>query len=416
MMPESQTVRLREKDIERAPFCPVDPGGKARPYVWRDIVVTGLMVVFNAQSKTYKVQRDLYAQGKDGGPRQIVGTRKITLGTVDDMGLEEAREKAAELIKQMRRGIDPRAPARQRKELTLQDAWDAFREERVRLGRSAGTLEFYRDYVERNLKHLLDKPLREIGEDREGIDALHVKLTRDRGPSSANGTMRTLRAIYGARLKKDPSLPPNPVGAVTFNRERPRDVVVTDLASWWAQTEAMKNPVRRDLHRFMLLTGMRKTAASHARREHFDPEAGFLRVPSPKGGTDRAFDLPLSARLIEMLQARITDNTAFLEAKLGRKPTEAEAGWIFPTILDDGTVGPVSEPKEKGMVNPHALRHTYATAAKAAGLSEFDIKLLLNHKLPGVTGGYIHGTSLGDHLRQCQQTVTAFVLGRANRQ
>ncbi len=68
------------------------------------------------------------------------------------------------------------------------------------------------------------------------------------------------------------------------------------------------------------------------------------------------------------------------------------------------------------VIDFHALRHTYATAAKAAGLSEFDIKLLLNHKLPGVTGGYIHGTSLGDHLRQCQQTVTAFVLGRANRQ
>ena len=42
-----------------------------------------------------------------------------------------------------------------------------------------------------------------------------------------------------------------------------------------------------------------------------------------------------------------------------------------------------------------------------------DIALLMNHKLPGVTAGYIHETSLIEHLRACQKRVTAYILEHA---
>lgn len=56
------------------------------------------------------------------------------------------------------------------------------------------------------------------------------------------------------------------------------------------------------------------------------------------------------------------------------------------------------------------LRHSYATFAKAAGLNELDIGLLMNRKLPGVTTGYIHEVSLLEHLKACQECVTVHIL------
>lgn len=412
-MTTSQTVRLRERDIERAPFCPVDGSGTARPYAWRDEVVRGLMVVFNAKSKTYKVQRDLYGERGVDGRKRLVGTRKVALGTTDELSLEDARDGARGVIAAFKRGEDPRRPKVDRRALTLRQAWESYRDERVRLGRSPRTIAGYEYDLTHYLSDWLDRPLRAIGEDREGVDGRHVLLTHRNGPYTANATMRILRAVYRSRLRKDPTLPPNPVEAVTFNRESPRSNVVDDLPAWWARVQSLPNPVRRDLHTFTLLTGMRRTAACGARFEHLDEGAGFLRVPSPKGGTERAFDLPLSAFLTDLLRNRRAENRAMLEAMLGRAPTSDEAAWVFPARLRDGSIGPVSEPKESGLPPLHTLRHTYATAAKAAGLPELDIKLLLNHKLPGVTGGYIHGTALGDHLRECQERVTAFLMARA---
>lgn len=56
------------------------------------------------------------------------------------------------------------------------------------------------------------------------------------------------------------------------------------------------------------------------------------------------------------------------------------------------------------------LRHSYSSFAKAAGLNEADIALLLNHKLPGVTGGYIHGRVIIDHLASCEAKVADHIL------
>ncbi len=66
------------------------------------------------------------------------------------------------------------------------------------------------------------------------------------------------------------------------------------------------------------------------------------------------------------------------------------------------------------MPSPHRLRDTYLTAAHEAGLSPWDIKILVNHTLPDsgdVTAGYLRPSL--EHLRGCQERVAAFLLHRA---
>ena len=58
------------------------------------------------------------------------------------------------------------------------------------------------------------------------------------------------------------------------------------------------------------------------------------------------------------------------------------------------------------------LRQTYRTLGQGAGLSEVNMHLLMNHKLPGVNAGYITRDKLmGDHLRHAQQALSTYIVG-----
>ncbi|MEQ1956889.1 hypothetical protein [Mesorhizobium sp. CN2-181] len=62
----------------------------------------------------------------------------------------------------------------------------------IRKGRSAGTIENYRDHMERLFK---DKPLARLGRQPNLIAARHEKITKENGAYIANGAMRSLRAV-----------------------------------------------------------------------------------------------------------------------------------------------------------------------------------------------------------------------------
>ena len=82
----------------------------------------------------------------------------------------------------------------------------------------------------------------------------------------------------------------------------------------------------------------------------------------------------------------------------------SDSPWVFPA---NSRSGHIAEPKEKGLPSPHALRHTYATVANAAGIGVYDLKLLMNHSLPrgDVTSGYLNPDV--EQLRKSQRMVTA---------
>ena len=116
-------------------------------------------------------------------------------------------------------------------------------------------------------------------------------------------------------------------------------------------------------------------------------------MPSPKGGGERAFDLPLSAPLLDLLRARAADG----------------GPWLFPAASASGHVEEVREDALGPLVG-HALRHAYASLALEAGVPLLETKVLLNHSVAGlgVTGTYVH---LGaDHLREAQERASAGIL------
>lgn len=405
--PTKLTIRF----VDNLPPAERDEHGRVLSYSVRDTLTPGLMVVVNANSKSFAVQRDLYSEDRDDlGRRVKLGTRRVRLGDAKQfLSIEAVRAKAQEVTAQLRAGIDPNKPAEPeampvpKKEFTFGQALDSYIDRCERKARRPSIVQGYRNLFERYLKDWSDRPLREIGDDTLGVDERHHTITKNNGPVAANQTMRLVRAVYRHARRKVRDLPPPPTDAVDFNDEKRRSLIITNWPAFWAAVQGLRNPVTRDWYTFLAFTGMRRGAASEARVEHLDLVNRFLHVPNPKGGPKRAFDLPLSAFLVEMLRQRVEENAAVF----GK-----DYPWLFPSHFSDKGHITQAHVTGEGLVNPHALRHSYATAAAAVGMDPFTIKLLLNHQLPGVTGGYIHGSALGATLREAQGRVSAYLLGQ----
>lgn len=276
--------------------------------------------------------------------------------------------------------------------------------------------------VHLHLADWLDRPLDTIR--RREVADRHADLSACSGPYLANRVIHHLRAIYNTAVRLCEELPPtSPTIAVTFNRvERRRQPIPwTQLPTWSRTVATLRNPVRRDLQWFCLLTGLRSLDARTVRWEHVTfrdssraPTWATLHRPSPKGGERRAFTIPLARPVAQLLAHRHRRNRGFLG--------ESDAGWVFPTRDRARRVVHVAEPKEQRLVDgrkqrvlpgPHRLRDTFATAAHECRVSPLDLKALLNHALPAgdVTEGYLRPSV--EHLLGEVERVAAFLLERA---
>jgi hypothetical protein len=84
--------------------------------------------------------------------------------------------------------------------------------------------------------------------------------------------------------------------------------------------------------------------------------------------------------------------------------------WLFPAESASGHLAETKEDREILSKWGNDLRQTFRTIATAAGVSEFDAKLLMNHSIPGVNAGYVTRRKLvEDHQRSQQQTISTVV-------
>jgi hypothetical protein len=91
--------------------------------------------------------------------------------------------------------------------------------------------------------------------------------------------------------------------------------------------------------------------------------------------------------------------------------------WLFPAESGAGHL--VEHKEERNVLSKwgNDLRQSYRTLAQAAGVSELDIHLLMNHSLPGVNAGYItRDRLLRDHLRKQQQRISEAVFSSIRKQ
>ena len=338
----------------------------------------GLLVSGKTATKTYVAQRDL-----PGGL-----TRRVSIASVHECSLAQARQRAAKLLLDMRTGIDPKQTRRERE--TLREVMEAYFSARPSL--RPGTTADYRDKVERHLSAWADWPLASITP--ELVEARHRKIAaevaaqgRHSGQATANAAMRVLGVLWNYAATRNPSLPPNPITRLRrqwFRIERRTRLVPFErLPEFHAAIMGLENAVARDYLRVLLFSGLRRRECASLTWQSVDFTTGTLRIAARSTKANRALNLPLTDVLHGIFVAR---------RALGRDR------YVFPSTSRSGHI---EEPKsflrqitaQTGIeVSAHDLRRVYATAAELSDFPPMALRQLLNHSLGGdhdVTAGYI---------------------------
>jgi integrase len=364
-------LNLTERAIAR--MAAPDPSGKQMLHWDSDLKGFAVLCSGTTIAKTYIVQRDTNGR-----------TRRVTVAAVNELSLEKAKQLAADMLLDLRRGVDPK-----RKDLdaTLRLTLKNYLAARKDL--SPASIRAYRQ-IERYLSQWLDLPLRSITsdmvEDRHRSIVVEIgKGDRYAGASTANGVLRTFRVLWNFAADRTPDLPPNPIKRLKrqwyAEPRRVRIVSTADLPKFYQAVCALPNPVASDYLKILLFTGMRRTEAATLRWENIDLVEGVIRIPAKNTKSKRKLDLPMSDFVRDLLIAR---------RALG------DAGFVFPGPARSGHIGDPVFPlrtvaKSSGVtVCAHDLRRTFLTVAEACDISHLALKAMVNHSMGGdITAGYV---------------------------
>jgi hypothetical protein len=395
-----ERISLSDKTIAKLPLV------KGSQMIVRDDQLPGFFLVVGARSRTFMIQADL----RSGATRQSL---RLKIGDASRITTREARARAKVLLGKIAEGTDPRpkedrpqAAPKIKRSPTLRVAWKSYLESHLqRKGRAQKTIDEYQDHVDRLMTDWLDIKLSKLGKAPDLIKAKHDALTINSGPYQANACMRTFRAVYNHARKTARSLPAeNPVYAVDWNPEKRRNSALgpRSLRQWFEQVRNINNPVRRELHLFLLLSGSRPDPIKKAKLDHTNFVARQLFIPCPKGGEDRAFCIPLSREMMRSLVRAMRFGCMM-------HPDAAQI-WLFPAKSKAGHIIEHSEDRSALSHWGNDLRQSYRTLGQAARAGKVDMNLLMNHSTGDVNEGYITRDVLVDtHLMKMQQSISTSI-------
>jgi integrase len=351
--------------------------------IWRDEQVKGLMVICHATTKTYAVQGDVRRNNRH------IRTVRVKIDRVDRIGLREARNRAKTIMSQIQSGVDPTAKPEE-SGITISQALEAHLGEKPF---RTTTEESYRYNVDHYLARFRNKAVTDLS--RTEVRDIYERIRDKCGQTTATCVMRTLRAVINTAMRVDETITANPVSALRIPNPKRREVDNLDLAAWWRASESL-SPIRRDLHRAMLLTGARRSSILQVCRNDVDLERNILIFNHMKTGGRMLF--PMGNWLAAMIRNRLAHDEPL------NNP------WLWPSPLSSS--GHVTEPKEDSpdLPSPHEYRHHARTLFIASGVPYAESALLLGQRLPGASGGYVHAEHLVEHLRPHAQALEDKVL------
>ncbi len=311
----------------------------------------------------------------------------MTIGRVDRLKVDKARDKAKAVLAGMDLGEDPKARASR---LTLKQALESYLEGNASL--RASSVSGYRVWCEKHLAEWLDKP--QLGEiTREMVAKKHADIAakiegergKGKGQATANAVFRAFRAVYNWAAERDEALPPNPVKILKRRwfeiKRRERMVRFDQLPDFYAALGNLENQVASDYIRLMLFTGLRRREAASLRWSDVDFAAKTFSIGGERTKSGKTLTLPMSDLVSGLLIVR---------RAIGK------AEFVFPANSESKHIedpqGAFDEiEKATGIkVSAHDLRRTFLTIAESLDISPLAIKALVNHAPPrDVTSGYV---------------------------
>ena len=336
--------------------------------------------------------------------RGVGKLRRATVGTVGEIRLADAREKALRIAAAAREGKD-----------VVEEQREA-REKRERDPNTTVLVERYLEATEKNwsTRHAREqrralkvyiKPnsiskLKATEVRRDDVRLLIERLAEGPGADTANRVLGLLRCSFEWGVEGE-VITKAPAGLKSLWRRIERDTAHRGLFDVtgtrtdpekirrvWLGVEAC-GPIIAGFVRFLLLSGLRLTEASRLRWEYVDLRTGTVALPPEirKGrrGERRGLVLPLSAQAVNVLESI---------------PHFDSSPWLFPSAVKPSAPMASNWARVIGHARRatgvrftfHGLRATAATGCAETGAAPHVVSLILGHRLlPGqapVTANY----------------------------
>ena len=368
---------------------------KEKPDFIRDDDLSGFGIKVNPTGKaTY------FAEARVKSGRTV----RKTIGNVDHLSLDDAKNEARGLLLDLKRGIDvgKRKPPAPPEPNTLGELVERFLSER---NLKASTRNQYEAVLRNCCGSLMEKDVAEIT--TEDVAAIYTAVTDRASKSYARIGLRTLRAVLNAS-----DLTTNPVSH--FLRRSGVSSVSEAKTRYLSGQEIERIiDIRRDpatneanafgqLLNFYLLTGCRKNEALNLTRDDYSPTHDTVTFRDTKNGRDH--EIPCEGYIGTIIQDRLNE---------GHDRLWPISESTFRTKLDHAR-------KYLRFDQPwsaHDLRRTFAELCQLIGVDQNVIAACLNHTPVGVTatsylgGGLAKREMLRDVYRRLQRQYAWYHMG-----
>ena len=343
------------------------PTGK-RQFI-RDTDLIGFGIEGSAKGKfSYFVETRVKGSGK---------TRRVQLGNVDHVSLDDARQEARKLLMEAKRGTDIRFQQEEEETVpeTLGAALDEFfTAKQHKLAPS--TLADYKKTFNNCLKDWRDLPTKQLN--RTMVQKRYLELLDQKKPAYVNKVFRNLSSVLNYN-----GVRPNPCEVIRDKDLRVQTEGKTRFLSGYEIHTVMQwhftfRPRITPLLLFYMLTGVRRNEALGLTWDDiYDGKIHFTKVKNKK-----AHFVPLVGVLKDLLGERPTESTG----KKVFEYTDASLRTAFDKFK--------KQVKFKEDWSIHDLRRTFSEHMNLIGYSEGDIAVANNQASTTVTGRHYLGGQL----------------------
>ncbi|SHO51916.1 tyrosine-type recombinase/integrase [Desulfopila aestuarii] len=271
-------------------------------------------------------------------------------------------------------------------EWTVQDLWEFFEKKK------GDKLKSFRDdryrYREHIGKHLAKTRVSEL--EKKHISGIRGRMEGTHKPQTIRHVLLLLQRMvrYGVKeggLTYPPSL--------SFDMPTVKNEVTEDLTEKQLDhlIEVLNNHPNKQIANLMkmaIATGMRRSELFRLKWEHINYERNFIKIVTPKGGTEVTIPLGAVARYILENHEKLDSPYVFPGKNGGQRKDCKTAVRSLVEKLD----------LPKGFRPLHGLRHTYASMLASSGEVEMHVlQKLLTHKSPAMTQRYAHLREAAQH-------------------
>lgn len=303
------------------------------------------------------------------------GTKRLSLGAFPDVGLEAARERAHELKKAARGGIDllaeeKAAAAEKAKRLTVGALIEKYCQKVVR-----GKLRTAKE-IENRLQRALEPKLETPAEDvkRRDLRELFDEAADAGHEREAEKRRQAVGAMFRWALSQD-FLDADPTaGLKAYDSGTPRDRVLSndEMRTLWQWLDADTFPsAHANVMKLQLLLGARCGEVAGMRVEEIDTATWTWMLPAARSKNGKERMTPLVGLAREIVAGCLPKSGPVFASETGRPLTAAHVG---QTLIKRRKRLPIAH------FSTHDLRRTFATALDGMGVSIELIAAIVGHE------------------------------------